>query len=62
MLCNVNYLNDYIPNSKLLEMVYLMDITKYNDGQWVVRPGDIADKILFVTEGEVEISFVINDA
>ena len=62
MLSQVNYLVDYIPKKKLLEMVYMMDIQTYDEGTWVVKPGAVADNILFVTEGEVEISMVINDA
>ena len=62
MICKVNYLFDFLPKKKLLEMVYMMDIMTYDEGQWIARPADIADKVLFVTEGEVEISMVINDA
>lgn len=62
MLSQVNYLVDFIPKKKLLEMVYMMDIQTYDEGTWVVRPGDVADQILFVTEGEIEISMVVNDA
>lgn len=62
MICKVQYLKDFLSKKKLRELVYMMKIQTYDNNDWVLKPGDNANDIMFVTEGQVEVSVCINDA
>jgi CRP-like cAMP-binding protein len=61
LLRKIKYINDFMEKSVLKEIVYYLDVQKYDANNWIYRPGDTVDKIQFIGDGEVEVSFCIND-
>lgn len=43
------------------EIVYLMTIKNFERGDYLFRPGDIANELYIVTEGELELSLTVNE-
>jgi hypothetical protein len=62
LLRKVPYLNDFLAKATLKELVYYLKVQKYDANNWINRPGEHAESVQFVGEGEIEISICINDA
>lgn len=55
------YIFEFLPETVFRELIYFMDVIKVDKGQYLFKPGDLADKIYLVADGELELAFTINE-
>lgn len=63
-LCEVlmqAFFYSYMTENLFREITYQMDVIKLEKGQYLFKPGESADRIYIVADGELELSFTIND-
>jgi hypothetical protein len=45
LLRKIRYVNDFMDKAILKEIVYYLDVQKYDANNWIYRPGDMVDQI-----------------
>ena len=61
MLFQVDYIKNYIPKKMVKELVYRLNIRRYDGNAYILTPGQVVDEVMFVADGSVELSVCIND-
>lgn len=56
-----SYIFELLPENVFRELVYFMEVIKVEKSQYLFKPGDVADKMYIVADGELELSFTINE-